>query len=141
MAGYWAQMETPSSSQIELDIADVTRGDDGIIRIIFHPTPSHDLLAAKEVVAAHNSLAEGVPCGVLADIRNVTVGADRQARQYYTTEEASYLKSAMAMVVTSPVQQMLGNIFFLLSRPPYPTRMFKSEASAVGWLRTFEREA
>jgi hypothetical protein len=44
----------------------------------------------------------------------------------------------MAMVVGSPVQRMLGNIFLKISRPPYPSQLFADEGSALLWLKTFD---
>jgi hypothetical protein len=122
------------SQHIAIEIADLTKGEDGIIRVVFNETARHDLEDAKAIVQACIGLADGVPCGVIADIRRVTVGANRQAREYYVTGESGDLKAGMAMLVDSPLQRMLGNIFFLLSRPPYPTKMFGDEASAVAWL-------
>ena len=127
-------MERDSNGRIELDIAVVWRGSDGVIRIDFKPSSKHDLEDARCIVSAHNRLAEGVPCPVLADITQVSVGADRAARQYYVSEESSRLKTGMAMVTQSPLQQMLGNFFFRMNRPPYPTRMFRETDAALAWL-------
>ncbi len=44
----------------------------------------------------------------------------------------------MAMLVSSPVQRMIGNLFVLISRPPYPTRLFKDEESGLDWLRAYK---
>lgn len=122
----------------QLEVADVFRGPDGVVRIQFHPVKKHGIEQAKQVVEAHNALACEVPCGVLADLTAVTTGADKQAREYYIGPEASRLKTAMAMVVGSPLQRMLGNIFLKISRPPYPSQLFADEGSALLWLKTFD---
>lgn len=87
------------------------------------------------MVDAHNELAQGTRRPVLADMRQITTGADRKARQHYVSEESARYKSAMAMLVAAPLQRMLGNIFLRISRPPYPTRIFTDEAKAKAWLK------
>jgi len=128
----------PTQSQrIELDVASVWRDQTGVIHVRFNPGVPHGLAAAQQVVEAHVRLADGQTCVVLADIRNVSKGADRSARKYYVSEEGAYLKSAMAMVADSPIQRMIGNLFLQISRPPYPTRLFGNPQDALAWLNRF----
>lgn len=122
---------------VELRIARAWKDDQGIVWIRFLPTESHSLEDAREVVAAHVALADGTASPVLADLRGITIGADREARTYYSSSEGAYLKSAMAMVVDSPVQRMLGNIFLRFNKPPYPTRLLAGPDEAVEWLAQF----
>jgi hypothetical protein len=123
------------SERIETEIANIWMGDDGIVYIHFKPTDHHGIADAKLVVDAHNRLAAGQPCPVLADIQEVKLGANREARAHYVSEESSRYKSGMAMVVSSPMQRMLGNLFFRLNRPPYPTRLFTERDEARAWLK------
>ena len=120
-------------------IADVWMGERRVVYIRFRPGEKHGINEAREVVDAHNALAAGASCPVLADLREVRVGADRAAREHYVSEESSRYKSGMAMLVDSPMQRMLGNIFFFINRPPYPTRMFSEQEEALTWLQALER--
>ena len=124
-----------SSERIETEIASIWMGDDGIVYVHFKPTDHHGIEEARLVVDAHNRLANGHPHPVLADIQQVKLGANREARAHYVSEESSRYKSGMAMVVKSPMQRMVGNLFFRLNRPPYPTRLFSKSDQAVAWLR------
>ena len=124
---------------IELDVCDVWQTDDEVIRMRFKPCDVHDLTAAIAVVDAHNKLANGIRRPVIADIREVTVGADRDAREYYVSEEASKYKTGMAMIASSPLQRMLGNVFFRINRPPYPSKLCADEAAAMAWLSGLEK--
>jgi hypothetical protein len=72
---------------------------------------------------------------VLADISAVRAGADRLARNHYVSEEGSRLKTAMAMVTQSPFQRMVGNFFFRMNQPPYPSRIFRDQHEAMVWLQ------
>ena len=119
---------------IELRVADVWVDQASMIRMRFKPCEVHTLEDAVAVVEAHNQLAGEQPALVIADIRDVSTGADRLAREYYVSEESSRLKLGMAMLVKSPMQRMLGNVFFRINRPPYPSKMFSDGGEAVRWL-------
>lgn len=111
--------------------------DFGIVHIKLNAVKHHGIEEARVLVDIHNELAENVPCPVLCDLLAVQVGADRAARMHYVTGEASRLKTGLAMLVNSPIQTMLGNIFLRMNRPPYPTRLFRNHADAMTWLKTF----
>jgi len=128
------------SSRIALRIGNAWLGTDGIVRIEFGPTDEHTLEDGHEVVEAHDRLADqtgSTKVPVLADIRNVKVWADAQARAYYVTEEAAARKAAMAMLTSSVMQKMLGKFFFRVNRPPYPAKLFTDEQAALDWLGEF----
>ncbi|HIA04379.1 MAG TPA: hypothetical protein EYN66_21215 [Myxococcales bacterium] len=125
--------------KVETSVADLWLDSDNTIQIRFKPTTKHGLEEAKEVVKIHNALTAGVARPVLADIRLVTVGANRDARNYYVSEEASRYKLCMAMLVNSPMQRMLGNLFMFLNRPPYPTRLFVRSNECTEWLKRFAK--
>ena len=131
-------MTSPQS--IETQIGSVRIDAEHIIHIRFKDNTHHGLAEAMEIVDAHNILADGVPRGVIADIRSVKTGADRAARKYYVSEKSARYKRGMAMLVNSPMQRMLGNIFFLLNRPPYPSKMFIDEGEALNWLRNLPHD-
>jgi len=122
---------------LQLRIARAWKDDQGIVWFRFRPSDSHSLADAREIVAAHVALAEGTDSPVLADLRGTSTGADRDARTYYSSSEGAHLKSAMAMVVDSPVQRMLGNIFLRFNKPPYPTRLLAGPDEAIEWLEQF----
>jgi hypothetical protein len=130
-------MKNQPDKSISHPIADVWIDDEDIIWIVFNSTNAHTLDDAMQVVAAHNRLADDQPRAILADLRKINVGANRRARKYYVSEEASRLKLAMAMVTRSSIQRMAGNLFLKLSKPPYPTRIFASTPEAIVWLQTF----
>jgi len=128
---------TSISAEDTLNIARVFWEDDAqdVVVIEFLSSDNHGLEDAKKVVNAHHELAAGKKTGVLADITRTTTGANRDAREYYVTEEASVMKKGMAMLVKSPLQRMLGNVFFRMNKPPYPTRLFTDRVEAIAWLR------
>jgi len=124
---------------LALENCDVWLDDQGVVRIVFKPCPDHGLDQARAIVSAHNELSGDRKRGVLADLTGITTAADREARNYYVTPEASRLKLGMAMITPSPFQRMLGNIFFRVNKPPYPCRMFQDEPGALVWLASLEQ--
>jgi len=110
-------------------------GKDRIIWLKIKPVKHHTLDDAKALVDAHNRLSEGAPCRIICDMRHATVGADAEARDYYVGPEASELKIAMAMVVSSRMQHFVGTLFLRFNRPPYPMKIFREPADAIGWLQ------
>ena len=119
---------------IDLSVADVWLNEDGVIWMRFKPCESHTPEDPIAVLKAHNDLAGDEEAPVISDIREVSVGADRRAREYYVSEESSRLKLGMAMLVKSPMERMLGNVLFRINRPPYPSKMFSSEDKALSLL-------
>ena len=66
--------------RIETTIADVWIDTERIIHIEFKASDQHGIEEARGIVDAHNQLANGTPCPVLADIQSVTVGADARLK-------------------------------------------------------------
>ena len=112
-------------------------GRNRVIWIKIKPVDHHTLQDAQALVDAHNRLAAGTPCRVMCDMRHAKVGADSQARSYYVGPEASKLKVAMAMIVSTRTQRFFGNLFLRLNRPPYPMTLFRDPADAINWLEGF----
>ena len=68
---------------------------------------------------------------VMAGLVNQTAGA----RQYYSSSAMSpKTASRVALILSSPVSRVLGNIYMGLTRPEVPTRIFTSEDKAFAWL-------
>jgi hypothetical protein len=134
------QYSTDNSAQDE-DTSIIARvfwedGNQDVLVMEFLPFDHHDLKDAKKVVAAHHELAAGRKTGVLADITRTTKGANGEARSFYVSEEASVMKKGMAMLVKSPLQKMVCNVFFRMSKPPYPSKLFTCRVKAIAWLRS-----
>jgi hypothetical protein len=122
------------SEVIETGICTTWMGKDRIIWIKMKPVDRHAVEDAHDLVESHNRLAAGTPCRIICDMRHATTGADRAARDYYVGPEASEFKVAMAMVVSTRTQHLLGTLFLRLNRPNYPMKLFRSPADAIAWL-------
>ena len=58
----------------------------------------------------------------------------KEARDFSGTSEAVDLISICAMVINSPLGEMLGNFYLKLKRPPVKTKMFNSLKDAEKWV-------
>ena len=61
-------------------------------------------------------------------------GLDREARLYYVRPEAAQLLTALALLIDSQMGRVFGNFYMRVNRPPFPMRLFTSEAEATVWL-------
>lgn len=73
-------------------------------------------------------------CPILADIRKLR-WVSAEARAYSASDEMLRLVGAMAFIVSTPVNRVIGSFFIKLSNPPYPVRMVTTPHDAVSWLR------
>jgi hypothetical protein len=107
---------------------------DGIVQLVWAPRTTvllDDATAALEEMA---QLTGGRPSPLLVDMRD-TGPLDRPTRAELTRR--SDLQSAVALIVGTPLTRMMANFFLSVNKPPFPTRMFDNEASALAWLQAF----
>jgi len=108
--------------------------EDGIVRCVVLPTPTHTLADAQENSRAFKTVTGGGRALMLLDTR-ASKGLDREARLYYVRPEAAGEVLALAMLIDSQIGRILGNFFMNVSKPPFALRLFTSEAEAVAWLK------
>ena len=108
---------------------------DGILFCTYSDNLEIGLEIAKHCVKARIELAKGKAYPVLIDGRGVRF-ITKEARDYLGKEGSAQI-IAGAMIVGSPLTQMLGNIFMRLNRPASPARLFTDEEAAKIWLQKF----
>ena len=107
---------------------------DGIVQLVWAPRTMvllEDATAALEEMA---KLTGERRSPLLVDMRE-TGPLDRPTRAELTRR--SDLQSAVALVAGTPLSRMMANFFLRVSEPPFPTRLFDDEASAIAWLQGF----
>jgi hypothetical protein len=111
--------------------------EDGITYVATNSSVRHELLDdAKENVTTISRINGGKPTPVLVDIRSGQ-SIDREIRDYYSSKNGLLVIKALALLVESPITQIMANIFINMNQPSVPTRLFTSEAAAVTWLKAF----
>lgn len=110
--------------------------EDGILRLISLPVKDIFLADAEDTWTAVTEANQGMIRPILGDIRQVR-GIGREARQFYSREDASRVVSAIALQIGSPISQVIGTLFLGFNKPPVPVRLFTTEVEANEWLKGF----
>ena len=125
-----------TSKVFELGFARIWLDESQIVRLVYFPGTMVTLKEAKEGGAAIIELCDGKKRPIYVDSRGVK-NIDREARLFSVSEEAATPWIKAMAVLTSPVTQVLGELFNRINKPPYPIRLFTSEDEALLYLRNF----
>lgn len=108
----------------------------GIVRCKVLKDTHMRLEDAMENIRAIKELAQGKKVAVLVDITE-SKGADKAARDFFGSDEVASVQSACALLVNSPLSQLLGNFFLGFNKTQFPTKLFTDEEKAIQWLESF----
>lgn len=128
--------EAARSQAINTRTAMIWVDEDNIIRKEFHEHAEETLKDALESMEAIKRISQGRRYPLLINLTNVH-SMDREARDYYTGNDAFSLASAAAAVTSSFVSRVIGNFFLGFNKPVYPRKVFNSEDEAIAWLKNF----
>ncbi len=92
-----------------------------------------DVGEMREICA---KITRGKKTPFLVDIREMK-SITREARIDGAKKEGTGFRAASALLVGSPVSKAIGNLYLGLNKPEHPTKLFTSEAEAIGWLKGF----
>lgn len=106
--------------------------EDGILRVRCPPNCHVTLEVMEHVHRRHLEITRD-PCAVLVFAESVA-SADYEAQQFPSREEVAATISAMGLIVRSAFTRAIAELFMRFHRPPYPTRIFRDEVSALEWL-------
>lgn len=108
---------------------------DGILNVMPVKKEIRTLEDTEATVKELKKILGNKKVGVLVDVSNAT-NTTREMRKY-ASEEFPRLAKAIALVSTSALGKMFANLFFALSRQPYPIKMFNNEDDARSWLKQY----
>jgi len=94
-----------------------------------------DLEVARHCVNNRLRFSKGVSYPLLVSLKGVR-SVNKEARDYLA-EEGSRLIKAGALIISSPLTRILGNIFLSINKPSSPARLFTDEAEAITWLKKY----
>ncbi len=118
---------------VATDLAEVWLGDDGVLRVDYHPGVGiEDLEQAATLVEACATIADGTHLPLMV----ITGGLrpDTDARRLYT-ERAPTIANAVAIVVTgAPILTGIANLLTSRMGLNVPIRVFDNQIEALGWL-------
>lgn len=89
---------------------------------------------AKENTVRVISISGGSNYPILVDLREIK-SISKEARDHFSMRGRKPNVTAIAILVGSPLSEIIGNFFLGLNRPTVPTRLFASEADGIGWMK------
>jgi len=120
-----------AANQVSTTGADITLEEDGTVVVRVKPVDmTREMMA--EVLEAQFALGK-VRAPVLVDARRVK-SMSRAAQELSAAPETIPYTDCIALLIANSVTVVLANFFVVFVRPPYPTKMFRSEAAARAWL-------
>lgn len=123
-------------SKTELASATISLRSDGIILYSIKDNITISAKDSSEMVDAAGKLGDYQKFPVLIIGGNHTL-ADKEAREFGASKEGTKYAVAVAFVLKSLAQKILGNAYLKINKPIVPTALFDSEEKAIEWLKTF----
>ncbi len=118
-----------------IECASVRLRDDGVVHVVIRDGAVLDGDSTRELFATYRELGGEGRLLILSDVRSMA-GSTPESRALASSDDATQLMAAAAVIVGSRMTRMMVNLFMRLSRPAYPTRLFNDEANAVEWLHS-----
>lgn len=131
-----ADFMTPPPDAIQSPSGPVWCTKDGII-ITRNNFVTHSHEDAIENLRLTRELARGKPRPLLVDITNVRT-ISKKAREEYVLPGNKEIITAVALITTSNVGRMVGNLFMTLNKPAMPMKMFTNADNAREWLLQYK---
>lgn len=107
--------------------------ESGIIIAVGTNHSMHTIEHAQENHKVNMQLAGDIRRPFLIDMTDVKTMSP-EARAFYAGPEPPKALTAVAILTTSRIGSVVGNIFLLLTKPTLPTRLFTDYNDAMTWL-------
>jgi len=106
-----------------------------MMKTIFNPIKLESLKDAEEHLISSYTLLEGIQAPPdLVDIRELK-GITKEIREYFGNNPLIKKHTVRSAILTSSgISKIVGNIYLRFSKPDFPTKLFTSEEKAVDWL-------
>ena len=102
----------------------------------YKKNPRLSLEMAREIVKVRRDFTGPDPVVALV-INQGVVSMDKQARDYFSSEEGTRGIKAAAMILDSPFGSFLINFFLTVSKPKMPVKTFSKKDAAIKWLQKY----
>jgi hypothetical protein len=131
--------KTERESYIENDYVEFWI-EEGVIFEVFKPQVHNiNLAIAKEVVKDRLKISNGIVRPLLIDSSN-SISMDKEARDYFVSEESILYLNVSAIVVHNTVSLFVGRLFLAFSNPNLKVELFKNRVRALNYLKSFVNE-
>lgn len=123
-------------SKTELTSATISLRNDKIIQYTVKDNITITAKDSAEMVETAGKLGDFQKFPILILVGKHTL-ADKEAREFGASKEGTKYAVAVAFVIQSLAQKILGNAYLKINKPVVPTALFDNEEKAIEWLKTF----
>lgn len=106
-----------------------------VIEVIVKDNASLEVDDIIEIREANQVLAKGGKYVVLLE-SGFNTSLSKEAREESSKKEYGETRKAMAFVINSLSQRIVGNFFIQMNKPPTPTKIFTSKKEALTWAKS-----
>ncbi|WP_417610359.1 STAS/SEC14 domain-containing protein [Owenweeksia hongkongensis] len=110
--------------------------DSGILHCSITENAYLDVEDGRAIIEGVQAIYNGKKIPVFVDIRNAK-GASSECRRLFQGKEIAKYQNACALLVDSPLTQLLGSFFLGLNKTEFPTRLFTNQDKALEWLKSY----
>lgn len=111
--------------------------EDGIM-ITINTITTHTRQEAVDNMVVTKEVAAGKPRPLLVDLTKVK-SMSKEAREEYTKSESQQIVTAVALLTTSNVGKMVGNLFIGFNKHVIPVKLFTDAHKAKEWLMEYRQ--
>ena len=109
--------------------------DDGIVRIDYRDFDKITLNVVREAYKQQSDLSkDGTPVLIFGQS---VLAMDSEAAGFVSGGEVKNVTKAAAILTKSWIEKHMGDLYLSCNRPPFPVRLFLTEAAAVRWLKGY----
>ena len=73
---------------------------------------------------------------IIVDLSNIKT-VSKESRDIYSSQEMGDTISAAALIVSNPVNRIMGNFYMGINKTKMPVRMFSGTRDAKNWLKDY----
>lgn len=118
---------------ISLPFAELTRDEQGIIRVHYLEGSTVDILQKKELFRSYSDITNGEKSLFIFKAQN-HVNFTKEAKEFSVRVEHKQPFLAIAVVAHNLAYQLLADFYFKFYKPKVHYKVLKSEDKAVEWL-------
>ncbi len=126
-------------SEIRLAKASLQLLPGNVVRIEVYKDAHIELEDIRQIQEAREKMVGNAPYSIL-NIAGKYSNITTEAREYAVRKEVIRNRVALAIVISSLAQRIIGNFFVKSHQPGTPARIFNSEDEAIKWLKKYATE-
>ena len=124
---------------IALPFAEITKDENGIIRVHYLEGSSIDIPQKKQLFRAYSDITGGERSLFVFKAQN-HVNFSKEAKEYSVRVELKQPFLAVAVVAHNLAYQLIADFYFKFYKPKVAYKVFKSEDKAVEWLLQYRAD-